>query len=130
MLQVVGNPPGDPKTSDQVVPNSATQRLITASAYPPPGLPAAALMRVPAPAAPGPVSNANGLRVYVNFTQGDHGSIIDDIVPAVTAEMQGETITFTGAALPPIPALGFPGFPATPAGTTILILNPTVIQGP
>jgi pimeloyl-ACP methyl ester carboxylesterase len=130
MLQVVGNPPGDPKTSDQVVPNSATQRLITASAYPPPGLPAAALTRVPAPAAPGPVSNANGLRVYVNFTQGDHGSIIDNVVPAVTAEMQGEAITFTGAALPPIPALGFPGFPATPAGTTILILNPTVIQGP
>ena len=130
MLQVVGTPPGDPKTSDQVVPNSATQRLITASAYPPPGLPAAALTRVPAPAAPGPVSNANGLRVYVNFTQGDHGSIIDDVVPTVTAEMQGETITFTGAALPPIPQLGFPGFPATPAGTTILIGNPTVIQGP
>jgi pimeloyl-ACP methyl ester carboxylesterase len=130
MLQVVGTPPGDPKTQDQVIPNSATQRLITASAYPPPGLPAAALTRVPAPAAPGPVSNANGLRVYVNFTQGDHGSIIDDKVPAVTAEMQGEAITFTGAALPPIPALGFPGFPATPAGTTILILNPIVIQGP
>ena len=130
LLQVVGTPPGDPKTQDQVIPNSATQRLITASAYPPPGLPAAALQRVPAPAAPGPVSDANGLRVYVNFTQGDHGSLIDDVVPAVTAEMQGEMITFTGAALPPIPALGFPGFPATPAGTTILILNPTVIQGP
>jgi hypothetical protein len=134
LLQVVGgaNPPAPAACAasptpagcpDQVVPNSATQRLITASSYG-----ADALTRIAAPAAPGPVVNAGGFRAYVNFTSGDHGSIIDDVVPAVTAEMQGEAITFAGGSLPPIPALGFPGFPATPAGTTILILNPTVIE--
>jgi hypothetical protein len=42
--------------------------------------------------------------------------------------MQAEAITFTGAPVPPIPQLSFPGFPPTPAGTAILILNPSVIQ--
>lgn len=92
MLQVVGTPPGNPQTSDQVVPNSATQRLITASAYGP-----APLVRLTAPAAPGPQLNANGFRAYVNFLQGDHGSIIDNVVPAVTAEMQGEAISFAAS---------------------------------
>jgi alpha-beta hydrolase superfamily lysophospholipase len=116
LLQVVGSTSSPP---DQVVPNSATQRLIEA----------AALTRIPAPAMPGPVVDANGFRAYVNFVIGDHGSIIDPTASlAVTTEMQAEAITFAGAPVPPIPPLSFPGFPATPPGTAILILNPTVIQ--
>jgi hypothetical protein len=115
LLQVVGSGTSLP---DQVVPNSATQRLIVASSYGPD-----ALTRIPAPAAPGPVQSAGGFRAYVNFLVGDHGSIIDPTAsPAATQEMQGESITFTGQ---PIPVF----FPVTtPPGTTILIGNPTVIQ--
>ena len=40
------------------------------------------------------VTSASGIRGYVNFIQGDHGSIIDFKVPAVTYEMQGEMISF------------------------------------
>ena len=40
----------------------------------------------------------------------------------MTAEMQGEAISFTGVAIPPA------GVPANPPGTTLLITNPTVIQ--
>ncbi|HLJ05524.1 MAG TPA: hypothetical protein VKT26_04600 [Acetobacteraceae bacterium] len=116
VLQVVGSTSSPP---DQVIPNSATQRLIDAGG----------LMRIPAPAAPGPVINPMGHRAYVNFVVGSHGSIIDPTASlAATQEMQGEAITFTGAPLPPIPQLSFPGFPPTTPGTAILILNPTVIQ--
>jgi pimeloyl-ACP methyl ester carboxylesterase len=119
LLQVVGTtpPPGSCNPAapvngcpDQVVPNSATQALITASAYGPGGS-ATALTRIPAPAAPGPLLNPAGFRAYVNFTQGDHGSIIDDVVPAVTEEMQGEAISF-----------------AASNGAEILISVPSVIQ--
>ena len=116
LLQIVGS---DSSPPDQVVPNSATQRLINA----------AALVRIPAAALPGPVTNANGFRAYVNFVIGDHGSIIDPTASlAVTTEMQAEAITFAGAPVPPIPQLSFPGFPATPPGTALLILNPPVMQ--
>ncbi|HUI62385.1 MAG TPA: hypothetical protein VLX90_19315, partial [Steroidobacteraceae bacterium] len=116
LLQVVGSSTSPP---DQVVPNSATQRLIDA----------AALTRIPAPMAPGPLINPSGHRAYVNFVAGGHGSIIDPTASlAVTTEMQGEAIVFTGAPLPPVPALSFPGFPTTTPGTVILVLNPTVIQ--
>jgi hypothetical protein len=119
LLQVVGStpPPANCTASspangcpDQVVPNSATQALITASAYGPAAA-AGALTRIPAPAAPGPLLNPNGFRAYVNFIEGDHGSIIDDVVPAVTAEMQGEAISF-----------------AASNGQEILISDPAVIQ--
>jgi hypothetical protein len=115
LIQVVG---GGASLPDQVVPNSATQRLIVASAYGP-----AALTRIPAPAAPGPVQNAGGFRAFVNFVVGDHGSIIDPTAsPAATQEMQAESITFTGQ---PIPGV----FPVTtPPGTTMLIAIPAVIQ--
>ena len=105
LLQVVGSTPPPagcgPSASppdacpDQVVPNSATQALITASAYGPGGA-ADTLTRIPAPTTAPPVTlvNAAGFRAYVNFLEGDHGSIIDDVVPAVTAEMQGEAISF------------------------------------
>jgi len=116
LLQIVGSISSPP---DQVVPNSATQRLIEA----------AALTRIPAPAAPGPVTNANGLRAYVSFVVGDHGSLIDPTASlATTTQMQAEAITFAGAPVPPIPSLSFPGFPATPPGSAILVLNPQVIQ--
>jgi hypothetical protein len=129
LLQVVGStpPPATCNPSapangcpDQVVPNPTTQALITASAYGPGGT-ATALTRIKAGQAP-LVTQAGGIRGYVNFTQGDHGSVIDDKVPAVTAEMQTEAISFIGAEIPPvIPA------PTTP-GSTLLIANPTVIQ--
>ncbi len=119
LLQVVGSTPAPASCNpsapangcpDQVVPNSATQALITASAYGPAGA-AGTLTRIPAPAAPGPLLNASGFRAYVNFVQGDHGSIIDDVVPAVTAEMQGEAISF-----------------AASGGQEILVSDPAVIQ--
>lgn len=110
LLQVVGTNPApavcDPSAKpapaqgcpDQVVPNSATKALITASLYAPAGLTAEALTRIPAPATAGPLLNNNGtppgFRAVVNFTQGEHGSIIDFINPAVTMEMQGEAISF------------------------------------
>jgi hypothetical protein len=116
VLQIAGSASSPP---DQVVPNSATQRLIDA----------AALARISAPAASGPVTNANGFRAYVNFVVGDHGSIIDPRASlATTTEMQAEAITFAGAPVPPIPQLSFPGFPATAPGSAILILNPSVIE--
>jgi pimeloyl-ACP methyl ester carboxylesterase len=116
LLQIVGS---DSSPPDQVVPNSATRALIDA----------AALARIPAPAQPGPVTDTNGFRAYVNFVIGDHGSIIDPTASmAVTTEMQAEAIYFTGARVPPIPKLSLPEFPATPPGTAALILNPPVIQ--
>jgi pimeloyl-ACP methyl ester carboxylesterase len=132
MLQVVGSTPppaGCNATTfingcpDQVVPNSATAALINASTFGP-----APLSQLPTAAAPPPtvIQNAAGIRAYVNFVQGDHGSIIDDVVPGVTGEMQAEAISFTGAAIPPaIPA------PTTP-GTVLAIglVNPTVVQVP
>ena len=67
--------------------------------------------------------NPAGFRAFVNFTAGNHGSIIDPTASlAVTEEMQLEALTFSGQPVPVVP------FPATPAGTTILIGNPTVIQ--
>jgi hypothetical protein len=106
LLQVVGaNPtpagctPASPATAgcpDQVVPNSATQALITASAYGPAAA-SGALTRIKSPTTAPPVTEvgpAGGFRAYVNFVNGDHGSIIDNLVPLVTEEMQGEAISF------------------------------------
>jgi pimeloyl-ACP methyl ester carboxylesterase len=113
VIQVVG---GGTSLPDQVVPNSATARLILAGG----------LTRIPAPAAPRPVVSGTGTppghRAYVSFLVGDHGSIIDPTTSlAATREMQGEAITFTGAPIPTI-------FPPTTPGTVILIGNPRVIQ--
>jgi hypothetical protein len=122
LIQVVGSATSLP---DQVIPNSATQRLVTASAYG-----ASVLTRIarPNPPAPTPVSSGSGtppgLRAYVNFVAGSHGSIIDPSAGLnVTKEMQAEAITFTGAPIPPV-------FPATPAGTTMLMggADPSVIE--
>jgi len=98
---------------------AATQRLIDT----------AALARMPAPSAAGPVMNGAGFRSYVSYVVGDHGSIIDPTVSvAVTTEMQAQAITLAGAPVPPIPKLSFAGFPATTPGTAVLVLNPAVIQ--
>ncbi|HEY2403699.1 MAG TPA: hypothetical protein VGI23_25320 [Steroidobacteraceae bacterium] len=116
LMQIVGSPLSPP---DQVVPNSATQRLIDA----------ATLSRIKSPSMPGPVTNPGGFRSYVNFIVGDHGSIIDPTASlAVTTQMQAEAITFAGAPVPPIPQLSFPGFPAAPPGSAVLVLNPPVVQ--
>jgi hypothetical protein len=116
LLQIVGSPSSPP---DQVVPNSATQRLIEA----------AALTRIPAPASLGPVASARGASGYLSFVTGDHESLIDPTASlAATTEMQAEAITFTGAPVPPIPQLSFAGVAASPPGTTLLILNPQVLQ--
>jgi len=104
LLQVVG---GGTSAPDQVVPNSATQRLIAA----------AGLTRIPAPATPGPIpadlaGNPPGYRAYVNFVVGNHGSIIDPTASALaTTEMQTESVTF-----------------AVAAGTSMVVAVPTVIQ--
>jgi pimeloyl-ACP methyl ester carboxylesterase len=75
---------------DQVVPNSATQRLILAGG----------LTQVHPPGAAG----TTALHVYVNFTAGVHGSILDPTSsPAATGEMQREAIVFalsSGTQLP------------------------------
>ena len=116
LIQVVG---GGAVPPDQVVPNSATQRLIDA----------AGLTRIPAPvnppALPFPIvatgGNPPGQRAYVNFIVGNHGSIIDPTASlAATTEMQTETVFF---------ALGFPFPPVlAPPGTAIVVGNPAVIQ--
>jgi hypothetical protein len=112
---------------DQVIPPTATQPLITASAYGPAGA-AGALTPVTAPAAPGPQTNLNGFRAYVDFIEGEHGSLIDDKVPNVTAEMQVQAIGFLGSPVPPIPAAFFPGCPASTPGTVICIVDPLVLK--
>jgi hypothetical protein len=87
VIQVVGSATSLP---DQVVPNSATQRLILAGG----------LTQVHPPGAGG----TTALHVYVNFTAGAHGSILDPTSsPAATTEMQTEAIAFaltSGTALP------------------------------
>ena len=95
LIQVVG---GGASPPDQVVPNSATQRLIAAAGP--------TFVKVSA-AGPNAVS-----RGYVNFIVGDHGSILSPAASlAATVQMQTETVAF-----------------AASGGSTILIANPAVIQ--
>jgi hypothetical protein len=104
LIQVVGGAAmaaGGAFPSDQVVPNSATQRLIDVGG----------LTQVHPPGAAG----ITPLEVFVNFTAGSHGSILDPTcgVPAggtpepscaaATTEMQTESVAFAltnGTALP------------------------------
>ncbi len=130
MMQVVGTTPPPagcgpntpiPGCPDQTVPNASTQTLITASAYGPAGA-AGTLTRITAGQAP-VVVNPGGIRGYVDFIDGYHGSLIDPAVSAaVTVEMQTEAISFTGAPIPPA------GIAANPPGSTLLLANPAVIQ--
>lgn len=85
LFQVVGGGDlggGQTSPSDQVVVNSATQRLIDAA-----GLP-----RI---STPGANAVSQG---YVNFVYGDHGSIIDPSSSQdTTIEMQTEAVTFAAS---------------------------------
>ncbi|HEY0767770.1 MAG TPA: hypothetical protein VGD47_07410, partial [Steroidobacteraceae bacterium] len=90
LIQVVGT---SPQSQDQVVPNSATQRLIVAGG----------LTQVHPPGAAG----TSALDVYVNFTAGSHSSILDPTSsPSATVEMQTEAIAFalTGGTQLPVSA--------------------------
>jgi hypothetical protein len=103
--QVVGlNPP--PPNPDQVIPNSATQRLITAIQGAGIDFP-----RVP----PGPRVGDG----YVNFIAGDHGSLLSPAASGpATVEMQTQMVTFTATGNPP----------AGPSTPTINVVNAAVVQ--
>jgi pimeloyl-ACP methyl ester carboxylesterase len=131
MMTVVGTTPPPagctpsppvPGCPDQTVPPPSTQALITASAYGPAGA-AGALTRIAR--GQGPVYTVpGGIRGYVNFIDGYHGSLINPAESqAVTVEMQTEAVSFTGVPIPPaVPS-------ANPPGTTLLIADPTgVVQ--
>jgi Bacterial virulence factor lipase N-terminal/Platelet-activating factor acetylhydrolase, isoform II len=124
LIQIIGS---DMSPPDQVVPNSATQRLIDA----------AALTRVPAPAAAGVRTDSKGFRAYLSYIVGSHSSLVDPTASTgATMEMQGEAISFAGAGIPTIlpndnatpPFPGFAGLAPTQPGSTLLILAPTVLQ--
>lgn len=76
-------------TGDTVVPNSATERLITAGN----------LTKL-STAGAHPVGPTQG--VYVKFSQGSHGSLFDPTASlAATVEMQSETVQFAASAVAP-----------------------------
>jgi len=103
LQQVVGGSGSPASLPDQVIPNSATARLITAAG--------AALPRVP----PSPHVGSG----YVNFVAGDHGSILSPASSvAATVEMQTETVAFTASGNPP----------AGPSTPTINVVNVAVVQ--
>jgi hypothetical protein len=96
--QMVGGGGTPAALPDQVIPNSATQRLITAITNN--GLAGG----LPFPrATPGNNVSGDG---YVNFVVGDHGSLLSPTASAAaTGEMQAETVVYTaGNPLVPIPA--------------------------
>ncbi|HTU67887.1 MAG TPA: hypothetical protein VMF52_18205 [Steroidobacteraceae bacterium] len=103
--QVVGANP-TPPLPDQVIPNSATQRLITAVQA---AVGAANFPRV----ALGSQRAGSG---YVNFVAGDHGSLLSPAANAdATKEMQTETVIFTaGYPIGPIPPGTIVGGASTP----------------
>ncbi len=96
--QMVGGGGTTPALPDQVIPNSATQRLITAITNN--GLAGG----LPFPrAVPGTPVSGDG---YVNFILGDHGSLLSPTANAsATGEMQAEAVVYTaGNPTVPIPA--------------------------
>jgi Bacterial virulence factor lipase N-terminal len=96
--QMVGGGGTTPALPDQVIPNSATQRLIAAITNN--GLAGG----LPFPrAVPGTPVSGDG---YVNFIVGDHGSLLNPAASApATGEMQAESVVYTaGNAAIPIPA--------------------------
>ncbi len=105
MSQVVGAPT-PPPNPDQVIPNSATQRLIDALGG----------AGIPFPRRTSGVNVGSG---YVNFIAGDHGSLLSPAASAATTvEMQTEAATFTVSGNPP-----------AGAGTPIIsIANTAVVQ--
>jgi hypothetical protein len=94
---------------DQVVPNTGTQRVITAAPYGGAngtlGGPGLAELSTP-----GVHMSAGGFRVYTQFICGSHGSLFDPSTnPATTKEMQQEAVSFAA------------GSPGAPNGSIILI---------
>ena len=76
-------------TGDTVVPNNSTQRLVKA-----------ANLRQISAAGANPVGPTEG--VWVNFTQGSHGSLFDPTASlAATVEMQSQTVQFAASAVAP-----------------------------
>jgi len=106
--QMVGGGGTPAALPDQVIPNSATQRLITAITASGQAFPRA----VPGTPVPG-----DG---YVNFVVGDHGSLLNPASnAAATGEMQAESVVYT-AGNPTVPI---------PAGTIVAgALTPAPVQ--
>jgi len=98
---------------DQVVPNTGTQRLITAATYGGangtaggPGLSELSTAGIN-------MSVGGGWRAYTKFICGRHGSLFDPTAsPATTTEMQTEAVSFAAA---------------SPGGNVIVIANPGVV---
>jgi dienelactone hydrolase len=102
--QVVGGTP-PPPNPDQVIPNSATQRLITALTG----------AGVTFPRVSSGVTPGSG---YVNFIAGDHGSLLSPAASApTTVEMQTQVATFTVT-----------GNPAGAGNPVISVVNTAVVQ--
>lgn len=102
MQEIVG---GGGNAPDQVVPNSATEKLADAM-----GLPVVTTTAV---------DNTNGVDGLVQFVAGDHGSLLSPAASlAATTEMQTEMAVFIG---------GNPLIPANAGGHAILISDPSVI---
>ena len=94
LIQVVG---------DTVVPNNSTQRLVTAGN-----------LRQITTAGPNPVGPTEG--VWVNFTEGSHGSLFDPSTSlAATVEMQKQTVGFAASAV-------------LPGGPFVVIENTSVVE--
>lgn len=103
MIEVVGN--GGANKPDQVVPNSATKVLSDQM-----GLTAVSTTTV----------DPSGVRGLVQFTAGDHGSLLDPTASAAaTTEMQTEMVVF---------AIGNPTVPLPALGQTLLISDPSVVK--
>jgi pimeloyl-ACP methyl ester carboxylesterase len=93
---------------DTVVPNSSTQRLIAAGVSPT----GAPLIRKVSAVGPNPTQPQPGNGGYVNFTAGNHGTIIDPTASlAATVEMQSQVVQF-----------------AASNGAAIVITNTAVIE--
>ncbi len=122
IMQMVGGgitAGGTATLPDQVVPNAATQRLITAATYGGPngtaGGPGLAELTTP-----GNNVSAGGWRAYTNFICGSHGSLFDPTAnAATTTEMQTEAVSFAaGSAAGNVISIANPGVIAPqPAGT-------------
>jgi len=110
--QMVGGGGTPAALPDQVIPNSATQRLITAITNN--GLAGG----LPFPrVVPGAPVNGDG---YVNFVVGDHGSLLSPTASAAaTGEMQAESVVFTA---------GNPTVPIPPATIAPGALTPAPVQ--
>ncbi|HUQ09136.1 MAG TPA: hypothetical protein VM146_02385 [Steroidobacteraceae bacterium] len=106
MSQVVGGTP-PPPNPDQVIPNTATQRLITA-------------LQGAGVSFPRRSSGINPGSGYVNFVNGDHGSLLSPAAHGpTTVEMQREAITFTVSGNPP-----------AGAGTPVIAITDTSVVQP